>query len=195
MSDTMLVRLKPHNPRRGFVMKTYVDGLSGAVFKEERGWYEVPTALAEKLREITSRPENPESPLAFDVCTRDEAVALERRIRRAAQERASASDPFSVEGASRDHLGGRTPRSPAARDTNTLTTADLAGGESVLKNDLNEEPADANDLESDDLAAEVASHSRRTAETPNNAKPKGNKGGGGKGKSLLPPGAPDGSEA
>ncbi len=184
---TMLVRLKPFNPRRGFVMRTYVDGISGAVFKEERGWYEVEDAMAAKLKEITSKPENPESPLAFDVCTREEAVALERRIRRQLQERAIATDPNSVEGASRDHLGGRTPRSPAARDANTLTTDDLKG-EPLLK-DVHDEPADEGDLDSEDLAADVAKHAAKTAPKKTAA---AKKSAAGKGTSLLP-GAPDGT--
>ncbi len=178
-AEVLLVRLKPFNPRRGYVLKTYVDGPSGAVFKEERGWYEVPAALGEKLRDVTSKPENTDSPAAFDVCTKEEAVALERRIRRQQQERAIATDPNSVEGASRDHIGGRTPRSVPARDASTLTTADLPNGKPVINGDLDEDDADANDLNSTDLAADVAASA---------SKPKGKAG---KGAKSLLPGAPD----
>lgn len=183
MADTLLVRIKPFNPRRGYVMRSHIDGPTGAQFKEERGWYEVPKAVGERLKEVTSKPLSPESPLAFDVCTREEAIALEKRARAAAQERASASDPLSVNAASRDHLGGRTSRFPAARDGNTLTTADLPNGQRVTKDELHDEPADEADLESEDLAAEVA---KTSAKASSKAK------GGGRKATSAPavPGAP-----
>lgn len=184
----MLVRLKPFNPRRGYVLKTYVDGPTGSVFREERGWYEVEADFAERLREIRSRPDREESPAAFDVCTRAQALELERKIRREQQERASAHDPLSVEGASRDHLGGRAPRYPAARDTGTLTTADLPGNQSPLRGPLHDEPADAGDLESEDLAAEVAQASKRPSVPPVSRRPGGRPAG--KAKAAAVPGAP-----
>jgi hypothetical protein len=153
--DTLLVRLKPFNPRRGYVMKTYVDGQTGAVFKEDRGWYEVDAAYGERLREVRSEPLNEESPPAFDVCTKAEAIELERRQKQAAAERATALDPRSVEGASRDHLGGRVPRQRDAK-TNAITTADLPENQPPLRGPLLDEPADESDLDSEDLAADVA---------------------------------------
>lgn len=173
-SAPMLVRLKPFNPRKGYVMKTYVDGPTGAVFREERGWYEVDDpVLIERLKECKSRPDREESPNAFDVCTREQAIELERRIRREQQLRHSSLDPLSVEGASRDHIGGRAPRFPPARDRSTLTTADLPGNQSPLRTPLDDEPADASDLDSDDLAASVDTEiGRKAAPTGSAASPK-----------------------
>lgn len=184
MPTPMLVRLKPFNPRRGYFLKTYVDGPTGALFREERGWYEVDDpALLERLRNAPSRDGAEDSLPAFDVCTREEAVETERRVRHQQQLRATASDPTSVDGASRDHLGGRAPRFPAARDRSTLTTADLPG------NQTDEEPADEADLDSEDLAADVAAS--KPVAAPKRPAPQARKPGPAPRKSIAP-GAPEG---
>lgn len=46
----------------------------GAVFKESAGWYEVKPALAKVLKSVRNDAENPESPLAFDVFDDEEAA-------------------------------------------------------------------------------------------------------------------------
>jgi len=79
MSDpkTLLVRLKPHNPRIGHKLRKYV--AEGYRFEERLGWYEVPAGLARKLETHRQDCYDPGSPLAFDVCTREQAEALENR--------------------------------------------------------------------------------------------------------------------
>ena len=81
--ETMLVRLKPHDPRRKFVLRRFA--YAGILFHEERGWYRVPLEIADYVRGVRQSEFNPYSPPAFDVCTEEEARALE------AQEQALAS--------------------------------------------------------------------------------------------------------
>src|SRR5579862_5594173 len=81
--ETMLVRLKPHDPRRKFVLRRFA--YAGILFHEERGWYRVPVEISDYLRGVRQSEFNPYSPPAFDVCTEEEARALE------AQEQALAS--------------------------------------------------------------------------------------------------------
>ena len=48
MTDTLLVRLKPFDPRRGFVLRRFT--FAGIRFQSERGWYRVEKPVAERLR-------------------------------------------------------------------------------------------------------------------------------------------------
>ena len=50
MTDTLLVRLKPYDPRRGHVLRRYT--YAGIKFQEERGWYRVERPVAEYLRAV-----------------------------------------------------------------------------------------------------------------------------------------------
>jgi len=73
--ETLLVRLKALEPRRGHVLRRYT--YAGITFHEERGWYRVEPALAEYLRTVRQVATEPFSPLAFDVATDEQAKALE----------------------------------------------------------------------------------------------------------------------
>ena len=44
--QTLLVRLKPYDPRRGFVLRRYT--YRGIKFHEERGWYRVDKDVGRK---------------------------------------------------------------------------------------------------------------------------------------------------
>lgn len=82
MSDKVrFVRLKPLDPRAGFVVQDYTQRFEGRFyrFREPGVWYEVPVALAEKLAEARQVSQRPNSPLVFDVCTEGEALALDRQ--------------------------------------------------------------------------------------------------------------------
>ena len=72
MTDTLLVRLKPYDPRRGHVLRRYVrrHQVPGGA-----GWYRV-EAVAEYLRACAGSRRS-HAPLAFDVCTEAEAKALD----------------------------------------------------------------------------------------------------------------------
>ena len=105
---TMLVRLKPHDPRRGYVLRRYT--YRGIKFHEERGWYRVEKSVADYLRQIRQVAGDEHSPPAFDVCTDDEAKAVDVRDKEGAVPRAAATDDIKV--------------SPA-RAEGAVTTADL----------------------------------------------------------------------
>lgn len=110
MSDTVLIRLRPYDPRRGCVLRQYTT--HGLHFREAEGWYTIDRAVAEALRDEKQPPVGdtpPELvPPAFDVREQADAVALEAAEEKAKQERAKAASPR--------HIG------PA---TGVLTTADL----------------------------------------------------------------------
>jgi len=106
--DTMLVRLKPLDPRRGHVLRRYT--YQGIKFHEERGWYRVGKAVADYVRSVHQQPADPHSPLAFDVCTEDEARAMEAKEKDAANARKTAGDDIKLS---------------VARPAGAVTTADL----------------------------------------------------------------------
>lgn len=92
--ETTLVRLKPHDPRRGFVLRRYT--YRGIKFHEERGWYRVEKAVADYLCRIRQVAGDEHSPPAFDVCTDEEAKALDARDKEGAVPRAAAADDIKV---------------------------------------------------------------------------------------------------
>jgi hypothetical protein len=92
--DTMLVRLKPYDPRRGHVLRRYT--YAGIKFQEERAWYRVEKIVADHLRAVRQVPTDEHAPLAFDVCTEAEAKALEARESDAAKFKRSATDDLKV---------------------------------------------------------------------------------------------------
>lgn len=107
MAETALVRIKPVNPRKGFVLRTYV--FADILFSVDRGWYEVPMSIADHLRTVHSRVGDPLSPLAFDVCSKGEATALVERERRAEQSPAEPTEPVRVQPPSELVLGDELP--------------------------------------------------------------------------------------
>lgn len=92
--ETLLVRLKPHDPRRGHVLRRYT--YRGIKFHEERGWYRVEKAVGEYLRTVRQVPGSEHAPLAFDVCTDDEARSLDAKEKEAAVTRKAATDEIKV---------------------------------------------------------------------------------------------------
>lgn len=98
--DKMLVRVKPFNAKRGQTMRTHSrihDG-ARATFAEGKGWYEVSHALAEELRTLRCSDMDPDSNLAFDVCTPREARRIDDREEAATEQetRAPAKRPRSA---------------------------------------------------------------------------------------------------
>jgi hypothetical protein len=88
--DTMLVRLKPFDPRRGHVLRRFT--YAGVKIHEERGWHRVSKQVAEYLRGVRQVNGDEYSPLAFDVCTDEEAKALDARDEVETKVRRSATD-------------------------------------------------------------------------------------------------------
>jgi hypothetical protein len=99
--ETLLVRLKPHDPRRGHVLRRYT--YRGIKFHEERGWYRVEKPVADYLRAVRQVPSDQHSPLAFDVCTDDEAMGLDAREKEAGATRKAATDDIKVSAARTEH--------------------------------------------------------------------------------------------
>lgn len=93
-AESLLVRIFPYNPRAGYhALSFQLSGSPYPPFRVERGWYEVDRATALKLRKQLNNPNDPFSRPIFQVCTRDQAKALER----AEQVRvARASDPVPL---------------------------------------------------------------------------------------------------
>lgn len=120
-----LVRLKPFNRKLGHVLRTYM--VRSIKFLEEKGWYPVEDqSLLAYLGTVRQVHNDPLSPLAFDICTPEEALALDE---------AEEEEPIRQSAAAivRAKLAAAAPR-PAAQPTKReaadsrgdLTTADLA---------------------------------------------------------------------
>ena len=92
--DTMLVRLKPYDPRRGHLLRRFT--YRGIKFQEERGWYRVSKDVAEYLRGVRQVVTDEHSPLAFDVCTEAEARELDAREKEEGAVRKSATDNIKL---------------------------------------------------------------------------------------------------
>lgn len=85
-----LARLKPRNPKRGHMIVNLV--FEGRRFRADEGWYKVSDETARALAQIRQERMDPGSPFAFDICTKEEALALEREERRAARRRRTVED-------------------------------------------------------------------------------------------------------
>src|SRR4051812_4075603 len=92
--ETLLVRLKPYDPRRKFVLRRYT--YAGIQFHVARGWERVPKDVADYLKNVRQLEFDPYSPAAFDICTEEEAAALEARERELAGVRRTALDAIPV---------------------------------------------------------------------------------------------------
>lgn len=133
MSKQLYVRLKPYNPRRGFVLRRY--SFRGLRFLEGH-WYRVPIDLAKQLGEVHQRHNDEDSPLAFDVATQAQAEAIEDAERKREEaERRKLSNAEVV--------GARSIREQDIRGD--LTTRDLA--REVEAEDAEEQPAAPDDRE------------------------------------------------
>jgi hypothetical protein len=76
VTDSILcVRLKTHQPRAGHVLRQLV--YRGILFRAGAGWNKVSEGVGEHLRSVRQRAHDPHSPLAFDVCTEEEARRLD----------------------------------------------------------------------------------------------------------------------
>jgi hypothetical protein len=115
-----LVRLKRRDPKRGHVLRRYT--AFGVRFEEKKGWYRVSDEVAAYLAQVHQLDGDDDSPLAFDVCTPEEAEALEAAEKKKADERARATEPHVTDAVD------APAHATAAADLTTadLTTADLA---------------------------------------------------------------------
>ena len=112
-----LVRVKPFDPKKGNVIRRYT--AFGIRFEEARGWYKVADEVAAYLSTVHQRPADEDSPLAFDVCSEEEAQRVEAAEKKKAEERARAAEPNVT-----------APYDVTAHPTD-LTTADLPAARSA----------------------------------------------------------------
>jgi hypothetical protein len=106
-----LVRIKPFDPKKGHVIQRYT--AFSIRFEERRGWYKVSDEVATYLATLHQRPGDSDSPMAFDVCSEEEAQQVESAEKKKAEERARAAEPNVA-----------NPYDITAKPTD-LTTADL----------------------------------------------------------------------
>lgn len=130
------IRLKPYNPKRGYKLRIY--SVFGLKFRVDGGWYKIDDAnVASYLKTVHNDNNDPESPLAFDVCTEDEWKGLladehRERIRKGeirptygnvvdmTQPSVEERNEFATKRVHADHIG-----KPHAVDVGAVTTADL----------------------------------------------------------------------
>jgi hypothetical protein len=125
--ETFLVRLKAYDPRRGHVLRRFT--YRGIKFHEERGWYRVDKSVADYLRGVRQRTGDEHSPLAFDVCTEEEAKGLDTREKEAAAARKKAADVIEVSHPRDGALPAVAPApEPAAGDASEANRPSRAKG-------------------------------------------------------------------
>ncbi len=138
MTEMMLTRLKPFNPKRGYTLRRF--SVFGIRFDHDRGWYRVDQNVATYLKTVHCDNNNPDSPLAFDVYAEEEARGVVERERLAKLKRGEVKSPIdtasetrldsrrqreidSSHRASADHVGALDLDGPGG----DVTTGDLPG--------------------------------------------------------------------
>jgi len=106
-----IIRLKPLDPKKGHNIRRYT--AFSTTFEEHKGWYRVSDQVASYLATVHQEPNDEDSPLAFDVCSREEAERIELAEKKRAEERARAAEPNVAAPRDVTDVGG------------DLTTADL----------------------------------------------------------------------
>ena len=119
MADTMLVRLKPYNKKKGHVLRRYL--YRGIRFQESRGWMRVRNEVADYLKSVHQIPDDQDSPEAFDICSEKEAKAIDKKEKQDARVALPAEDAKDVTEARAEPGAGDA----GAEGTGDLTTADL----------------------------------------------------------------------
>lgn len=120
--QSMYIRLKPHNPRRGHVLRRFC--FKGKVFHVGR-WYKVSEAFAQQVSELHQKHYDEDSPYAFDVATEAQARAIEAKER--AKEEAERKKVDRAEVVAAQEVRDDSLRSGAG----ALTTAALPHAEEV----------------------------------------------------------------
>ena len=106
-----LIRLKPLDPKKGHNIRRYT--AFSTTFEEHKGWYRVSDQVAGYLATVHQVPNDEDTPLAFDVCTQDEAHRIDLAEKKKAEQRARAAEPNVAAARDLTAIGG------------DLTTADL----------------------------------------------------------------------
>ncbi|TMQ08618.1 MAG: hypothetical protein E6J90_39870 [Deltaproteobacteria bacterium] len=120
-----LVRLKPLDRKKGHVIHRYTTFQT--TFEESKGWYRVPDHVAAYLATVHQLADDEDSPLAFDVCTREEAQRIDAAEKKKAEERALAAEPNVA--MARDVAGlGADLTTADLRDPNRRSRSTAAAG-------------------------------------------------------------------
>lgn len=121
---TTLARLKPHNAKKGHTTRVYM--IAGRRFLEDKGWYEVPDALASALKDLHQNHYDDESPFLFDVASEEDAEKLDLKEEEARQNaRASARNPQRFKGKQRTQVYPTNNAGGLAGLPDSFSTADL----------------------------------------------------------------------
>jgi hypothetical protein len=123
MKTSMLVRLKPYDPKKGLLLKQY--SYRGIRFQAGRGWYKVNGQVAAYLEGVHSVPGDNDTPLAFDVCTPDEARAMDEKDRKAARQVLPAEEALDVSHVRDAQLRAKSRPSPDRDDAPRRQRRDL----------------------------------------------------------------------
>jgi hypothetical protein len=79
--ETVFVRLKPYNPKQGFVVQRY--SYKGQSFVQDDSgrstWYQVGVPYSREIAELRQEDNNPRSPALFDITTQDEYAQIVAR--------------------------------------------------------------------------------------------------------------------
>jgi hypothetical protein len=114
--DKRLARIRPG--KKGFKVKRYM--YKGTLYVATKGWYEVGPGVAEELRKLHQDEMDSDSPLLFDVVTREEALKIEQEETEQAH-RAPATRPNRS-----TTVGGRA-MTQRQKESGDLKTSDLPG--------------------------------------------------------------------
>lgn len=131
----MYVRLKPYNPKRGYKVKRY--SVFGIRFDHDRGWYKVDQNVATYLKTVHVDNNDPDSPLAFDVCTEHDAREIVEKERKAALKRGEVASPIDTASDSRlDARSEREERASIRSRAEQVGIIDPQGGGDMTTDDL-----------------------------------------------------------
>jgi hypothetical protein len=99
-----LIRLKPFDAKKGHVILRYT--AYGSTFEASKGWYRVSDRVASYLATVHQEPNDEDSPLAFDVCSKEEAERIDEAEQKKADERARATEPHVATARDATSIGG-----------------------------------------------------------------------------------------
>jgi hypothetical protein len=110
-AEVIFVRIKPRNKQKGLRMRRF--RVFALQFNESQGWYKVSRWMSGEVGGAPNAPrvqlvdmreyfanvrntENEDSPLAFDVCTEEQAKAIDEAERKAAEPRRKSANPTDL---------------------------------------------------------------------------------------------------
>ena len=144
---TLHLRLRPR--RNATAGRRY--HYNGVLFEEAKGWYIVDEETAHYLATVRENREDDTSPLMFDVCSEEQALAIDRRETNA-RVRGDAASPLQAKGAQDVTVLGRQRLAADAR-AKRRASSPLA-------------PVETGDLTTDDLRRGTTTPSKRRPATP-----------------------------